>query len=100
MAIISSLVLNTHFVLLVTVVGWVSSEVFELLVVVASLTLSTLGLVDLGNNWVANLLQSLEVVLKVFPVAVVVAAQPVGGLTKSLSDRVLVILINLVSKLL
>ena len=78
------------------------SEVFELLVLifVASLSLATVGLVDLGNNRVANLLEVLEVLLELVLLGIVVGADPVLSLLKRISDGLLVILVELVGKLL
>lgn len=81
------------------------SQVFEFLVVIVStagtsLSLSTLGLVDLSNNGVADFLEVLEVFFKLVLFSFVVGVNPVLGLLERVSDSLLVILFKFISQLL
>ena len=61
--------------------------------------MSTLRLVDFGNDWIANALQILHLGLEVIFVGIIVGVEPVFGLGESLGNCVLVLLFQLVGQL-
>jgi len=75
------------------------SEIFKLLVLVKFTTLATLGLVDLSNDWIANALQFLHLLVKGVFVGVVVGVKPVFCFDQGVSNGALVILVQLVGEL-
>ena len=74
------------------------SKIFKLFII-KILTLPTLTLVDGGNNWIADLLQILELLVEVLPRGLVIGVKPIFSLGDGVSDCLLVIRIKLVSQL-
>lgn len=75
------------------------SEVFEFLIFVIIAALATLGLVDRSDDWIANALQFLHLLVKTILVGVIVGVKPVFGLRERFGNGVFVVLVQLVGQL-
>jgi len=74
------------------------SEVFKLFIIIIS-TLTTLILVNLSNDGIANALQFLHLLFEGILVGLVVGVKPVFGFSKCIGDGILIIFVKLVGKL-
>jgi len=74
------------------------SKILKLFVIVI-FALSSLGLVDGSDDWITNTLYILKLLVIVLSAGFVVSIEPVLSFGEGISNTVLIILINFVSKL-
>ena len=75
------------------------SEVFKFLVVVVIAALSTLLLVDIGNDWIASALQFLHLLFKGVFVGIIVGVKPVFSICEGFGNGVFIVHVQLVGQL-